>query len=96
MVTGGDRLRKARAVLLDNDCERDALLEAASEFWSAAFDSDGWPVELQVKALPARFGLIRYGSFEETVSRLDDAELRKLCRELVEVADMADRLDRAG
>lgn len=96
MVAGGDRLRKARTLLIDGDCERDALLEAAAEFWSATFDSDDWPVELQVKSLPARFGLVRHGSFEDTVRRLNDAELRQLCRELVEVADMADRLDRVG
>lgn len=96
MVSGGEQLRKARAVLTANDCERHALLEAAAEFWSATFDSDDWPVELKVKSLPARFGLVRYGSFEDTIRKLCDAELRRLCRELVEVADMADRLDRAA
>ncbi len=93
---GGDRLRKARAVLAENECERDALLEAAGEFLSATFDSEEWPVELQVKSLTARFGLVRHGSFEDTIRRLSDDELKRLCRELVEVADMADRLDKAG
>lgn len=91
-VEGLENLRRARAVLEDEDCEREALLKAAGEFWTATFDSDSWPVELQVKSLPARFGLIRDGSIEETLRHLDDEQLRRLCRELVEVADMADRL----
>ena len=93
-IAGADRLRMARAVIEDQQCGREALLKAAAEFWGATFDSESWPVELQVKSLPARFRLVRHGSLEQSVARLDDAALRDLCRELIELADMADRLER--
>jgi hypothetical protein len=93
MVQGVERLRRASEVIRDEKCDRDALLEAAAEFWSATFDSDTWPIELQVKSLPARFQLIRHGSFEETIRRLSEADLRRLCNELIEVAELAERLN---
>ena len=94
VLPGADRLRNARRIIKEADCGRDALLKAASEFWAATFDSHSWPVELQVKALPARFTLVRRGSFEETVRDLDEDGLRRLCDELSELADMADEIER--
>ena len=92
IMPGGEQLRNARRILEDDDCDRESLVRAAGEFWAATFDSDDWPVELRAKSLTARFALARHGSFEDSVRHLDDAGLRRLCRELVEVADMADRL----
>lgn len=96
VMPGGERLRNARRILEEDDCDRESLLSAAAEFWAATFDSDEWPTELRAKSLTARFALVRHGTFEESLRHLDDASLRRLCRELVEVADMADRLDAAA
>lgn len=97
MVTGIERLRAAAGLLRqagDGRADRDAALSAAAEVWSAiGAGLDEWSWQLQAKAVPLQFHLVRHGAPAATVRRLAEPELTELRRELLEFVEAAEHLD---
>ena len=93
MIAGIERLRRAGDELKASESpERASLMAAASEIWSAMFDSHQWPVELQAKAVALQFYLFRHGRIQETVMLADAAEAARLYEALLEFSEAAERL----
>jgi hypothetical protein len=97
IVAGINQLRAAAGLLKNagGDCPgRAAMLAATAEVWSAMDAGlDEWPWELQIKAVPVQFRLVRYGSPAVTVRRLAGSELADLRRALLEFVEAAEALD---
>ncbi|HEX6987533.1 MAG TPA: hypothetical protein VF170_19295 [Planctomycetaceae bacterium] len=99
MVLGIERLRRARE-LLDHDgrpaSDPEDLIEAAGECWSAAIDAAAWPIDLRVRATMLQRSMFRYGMIRATVERMDAAERDRLRREILDLADAAERIAAGG
>lgn len=94
MLPGMEHLRRAREDLSrqgEVDCVREALFDAASEFWSAVIDCDKWPAELRQKAEDLVEHLFRYGPIRTTIDRMSDSETEAARRELLAFVDAAER-----
>ena len=95
MFQGEDQLRRAKETLNGvpgEPCDRHRLLIAALEFLSATHEGDPWPLDLQARTIPMRFRLVRHGSVNETVRRMDETDVRELCHDLRLFAEDAERL----
>lgn len=77
MIAGMDHLRRAGEILARERAEvsRAALLDAADEYWKAAFYARRWPSGLQAAAAEVNAVLFRYGPIHDSVPRLNGAEL---------------------
>lgn len=97
MVTGIERLRAAGDLLRRNGADppdRTLVLSATAEVWEAVTAGlDEWPWELQARAVPVQFHLVRHGSPTVTIRRMTTAELDELRQELLAFVEAAERLD---
>ncbi|HEX6983992.1 MAG TPA: hypothetical protein VF170_01390 [Planctomycetaceae bacterium] len=96
MVDGMERLRRAGNLLRSqpDEAERLGLLAAASETWSAMFDLERWPDELQTRAVALQRHLFRHGPIRQTVEEGDERERAALRHELLSLVDFAEEFCR--
>jgi hypothetical protein len=90
-MQGIGHLRRAKQILTGTDpTERERLRRAAHEFWSAVFESEGWPPELKDKAEAVAGTLLKNGLIDRTVANMDDAAVGEASRQIIEFCEAAE------
>ena len=84
MISGYLKLRAAGVRLGDWKGDRDALVDAAEDLWTAGYHADSWPKYVKMRYDRIRYRLFTGGTVRRTLACLPDAE----------AADLADEMQR--